>query len=297
MISGDPSGFLFDPRISLRRLARRLGVDKDTVSNRMKKLRDTGFMLGWVAFANPSLFGLKEARLRFDVPPRSAKDDLVRKLRLIPGVTTIASLYGDSMNVGLFYESEESMKRSTELISRISNAEDMLRFDNVFPECRIKLSSTDRDIIRSLQKNPRKPYNQVSRELGLSTRTIKRRLERLAKGRAIVVVAAVDSRAIDGTLVSLLVFYSNPEHREEMNERMLSYLDDCVFRAELTAEDHGFFNLIVSNIARVQEISQWMRDQQGISSYRVDLVDEFIQLPKALGELLERNKPQIQMPA
>jgi DNA-binding Lrp family transcriptional regulator len=295
LVSGDPSGFLMDPRISLRKLARKLGVDKDTVANRMKKLRDSGFVLGWAAFANPSLFGVKEARLRFDVPARSAKDDLVRKLRLIPGVTIIATQYGDSMNVGLFYDSEESLKKSTELISRISNAEEMLRFDNVFPNCEMKLSKTDWEIVRSLQRNPRKPYNVVSKEIGMSTRTVKRRLERLVKERAIITVAAVDSGAIDGTMVSLLVFYTSPEHRGKVNERILSYLDDCVFRAELTAESHGFFNLIVSNIARVQEISRWMRDQRDISSYRVDLVQEFIQLPKTLGELLEKNLAEIQM--
>jgi len=295
LVSGDPSGFLLDPRISLRQLARRLGVDKDTVNNRMKRLRDTGFILGWMAFANPSLFGVKEARLRFDVPARSAKDDLVRKLRLIPGVTTIATLYGDSINVGLFYENEESLKRTTELISRISNAEDMLRFDNAFPVCRMKPSKTDWEIIRSLQRNPRKPYDLVSKEIGLSARTVKRRLEMLVKEKAIVTVAAVDSSAIDGTMVSLLVFYTTPEHRGEVNERILSFLDDCVFRAELTGGSHGFFNLIVTNIARVQEISRWMRDLQGISSYRMDLVEEFIQLPKTLGELLEKNLAQIQM--
>jgi DNA-binding Lrp family transcriptional regulator len=295
LVSGDPSGFLLDPRISLRQLAKRLGVDKDTVRNRMKKLRDTGFVLGWASFANPSLFGVKEARLQFNVPPRSAKDDLVRKFRLIPGVTTVATMYGDSFNVGLFYESEESLKKSIELISRISNAEDMLRFDNEFPKCEMKLSKTDWRIVGSLQRNPRKPYNLISREIGLSTRTVKRRLEKLVEGRAIITVAAVDSGAIDGTMVSLLVFYTAPKHRGEVNKRILSYLDDCVFRAELNAENHGFFNLILTNIARVQEISRWMKDQQGISSYHVDLVQEFIQLPKTLSELLEKNLAQVQL--
>jgi hypothetical protein len=88
------------------------------------------------------LFGVKETRLRFDVPAHSSKDDLVRKLRLVPGVGVIASLYGDSFIVGL-YESEQSLKRSIELISRISSAEDMLRFDNFFPECGISVSKTD----------------------------------------------------------------------------------------------------------------------------------------------------------
>ena len=295
--SGDPSGFLFDPRISLRRIAGKLGVDKDTVANRIKKLRDVGFMQGMVAFANPSLFGIKETRLRFDVPAHSPKDDLIRKLRLVPGVTIIANQYGDSIMVGLFNENESLLKRTIELISRIANAEDMLRFDNVFPECSIKLSKTDWDIIRSLQSNPRKPYSLVSRELGLSSKTVKRRLERLIEGKAISTVTSVDLSKVEGTVVSLLVFYANPAQRRQVNEKMLAYLDDCAFRAEIGRPDHAFFNLIVSNVARVQEISHWMRDQADISSYRVDLIQEFIQLHEALSGLLEKSPAKVQLPA
>jgi DNA-binding Lrp family transcriptional regulator len=292
-----PSGFLFDPRIPVRRIATKLGVNKDTVGRRMKRFRDIGLIQGWMAFANPSLFGVKETRLRFDIPARSSKDDLVRKLRLIPGVTIIASLYGDSIMVGLFSDSEHSLKKSTELISRISNTEDILRFDNIFPECRMRLSETDWEIIRSLQENPRKPYHLVSKELGLSSRTVKRRLERLIEGKAISAVTAVDLSVIDGTVVSLLVFYTSPERRGEANKRVLSYLDDCILRAELGNKDHGFFNLIISNVARIQEISRWMRDEPGVSSYRIDLVQEFIQLPEALSGLLEKRPVKMRLRA
>ena len=296
LLGSEPYGHcLINPRIPLSHVARRLGVDKDTVSNRLKKLRETGFIRGWVAFANPSLFGVKETRLRFDVPAHTPKDDLVRKLRLIPGVGVIANLYGDSMQVGVLYETEESLRKSTELISRISSAEDMIRFDNVFPECTIKLSETDRDIIRCIRKNPRKSYKLVSKELGLSSRTVKRRLERLIDGKAISAVMAVDLNSVDGTMVSLLAFYANPENSKEMNDRILSYLDDCVFRAELGDKGHGFFNLIISNVARVQEISRWMRQQPDVSGYRVDLVQEFIQQSEALSDLIDRSPVKVQL--
>jgi hypothetical protein len=126
---------------------------------------------------------------------------------------------------------------------------------------------------------------------------VRRRLERPIEGKAMRAVWTVDLNAAEGTLASLLVFYTDADHKGEVDGRILSHLDDCIFRAELGDPRHGFFNLIIANIARVQEISRWMREQPGVSSYRVDLVEEFIQQQEALSGLLEKSPARVQLHA
>ncbi len=284
-------------RIPLRAIAKKVGVDKDTVRGRIKRLRERGFLQGWAAYPNPSLLGVKLTTLQFDAPSLTSKDDLIRKLRLLQGVIVIVVHYGSSIATILWYETEQSLKRITELISRISNTENLIRYDIPIPECKITLSKTDWKIINSLRQSTSKPCKQISRELGISSRTVKRKLSRLVEGGAIIVLPRINQRAIDGTVVDLLVFYTNLERRGEVDKKIVSRFDEYLLRAELVDKNHGLFNLIIRNVATAHEISSWMKDQSGVSRYRVDLVQERIEQYGVLSELMNKKLAQIQLAA
>ena len=160
---------------------------------------------------------------------------------------------------------------------------------------KIALTNTDWSIIRSLQRDPRISYDRVSTELRLSSRTVKRRLERLVEGKALTTSWTANMKALESTSVGLLVFYANPKHRGEIDERILSRFDDCLFRAELVNKDYGVFSLLITNVAKVQEISAWMKELPGVSSYSVDLLEERVEVWETFHELLEKKLAQIQM--
>ncbi len=281
----------------LRAIAKKVGVDKDTVRSRIKRFQESGFLQGWAAYPNPSLLGVKLTTLQFDAPTPASRDDLIRKIRLLQGVITIVVHYGGSIAIILWYETEQSLRKITELISRISNTENLIRYDIPVPECTVTLSKSDWKIMNGLQQNPSRPYKQISRELGISSRTVKRRLSRLVEGRAVIVLPRINQRAIDGTVVDLLVFYTNPERRTEVDQKIISRFDDYLLRAELVDKNHGLFNLIITNVATAHEISSWMKEQPGVSSYRVDLVQDRIEQYGVLAELMEKKLAQIQLAA
>src|SRR5689334_19343223 len=83
-------------------VARSLGVDEETVRNRLKRLKDSGFLIGWRLLPNPSLFGRSSIlqQLTFDSP--MAKDDAISRLRQMDCVIVVASLYGDDLQITLF---------------------------------------------------------------------------------------------------------------------------------------------------------------------------------------------------
>jgi DNA-binding Lrp family transcriptional regulator len=60
-----------DLRRPLKEVARAFRVDEDTVRSRLRRLRKSGFLRGWVAIVNPSLLRMNVTRLWFDVPGRS----------------------------------------------------------------------------------------------------------------------------------------------------------------------------------------------------------------------------------
>lgn len=294
---GESPGLPANPRIPLRSLARRLGVDKDTVSSRLKRFREAGALHGWATVVNPNLLDAKLTRLLFDVPTPSSKEELIRNASLIPGAVLITPLLGNSVEILLFYEDDQSLRKTIELISRTSHAENLIRIDSDFPECKLKLSRTDWSIIESLQKDPRKPFSLISMELGLSNRTIRRRLVRLLDGMALGAFPRLDLSALDATVVHLLAAYTRPEQRGDVNNRILAQFEDSLLMADLGGRSHGLFILIITNAARVKEIREWMRSQSGVSSYRVDLILDHLEVPGALSRLIERSLGRIQVPA
>ena len=275
-------------------VARKLHVDEETVRSRIKKIHESGFIRGWYLVVNPHLLDMKMTSILFDVPSAASKDDLIRKLKLIHGAVAIIGHYGRSMGVILFYESEESVKKDVELISRLSNTENLLRVETPFPECSADLSKKDWGIIGALQREPRKHYNLVAEELGLSPKTAKRRIKRLIEEKALFAVPSVDPKALKGAIVAdLVVLYADSKYKKELDESVISHLDHCLLRAETGDREHALFNLILSNVAEADEIIRWVREQRGVGRAELELVQDRIELYDTMHELLNRKIAQV----
>jgi len=188
----------------------------------------------------------------------------------------------------LYYEGEQTLKKTTELISSIAGSSSTTCANEPFPTCRITLSSDDLRIITSLQKEPLKPYTDIAKELGLSTKTVKRRIIRLSEGDALYLVAELDPKFLsEGIACGLLVFYDDPK-RKYLVDEIVSYLGDQLIFANLDDIHHGYFALIITNLAMAQQILNWALAQKGVSSGRIDIVQEIISLYSVYEEQLEK---------
>jgi DNA-binding Lrp family transcriptional regulator len=150
------------------------------------------------------------------------------------------------------------------------------------------LSDDDLRITTSLQKEPLKPYTDVANELGLLTKTVKRRITRLTEGDALYLVAELDPKFLSGGIAcGLLVFYDDPR-RKYLVEEIVSYLGEQLIFANLDDLHHWYFALIITNLATAQQILNWALAQKGVSSGRVDIVQEIISLYSVYEEQLEK---------
>jgi len=279
-----------DIRRSYRSVARKLRIDEVTIRNRIKGLQQSGFLKGWQLVVNPSLLGVKLSQLWFDVRPPSAKDDLVRKLSLIHGALAISDYYGSSLTLIIMYETESSARKEFELIARISNAESLVRASIPFPGCTIELTHTDWRIMKAIQTNPRQSYPVISREVGISQKTVRRRLQRMIEERALFVIPSLNPKALDGAIIAdLVIFYANPESKSGVDDRIVSQFDKLLIRAELGDIEHGFFNLIIRNISKAKEILTWVKEQPGVGRAFVELVQDRIEVYESFNEPVDKK--------
>lgn len=279
-----------DIRKSYRSAAKKLKIDEVTVRNRIRRLQLSGFLKGWRLVVNPTLLGVRFGQLWLNVRPLSGKDDVIRKLSLMPGVSVISDYYGSGLTIVIVYESEISGKKEFELIAEISNADSLIRSNIPFPECSIELTRTDWRIVKAIQTNPRQSYNVISTEVGISEKTAKRRLQRMIEERALFIVPSINPKALDGAIVAdLVVFYANRKAKSDVDRRIVSQVDKFLIRAQLMDTEHSFFNLIIRNIAEAKEILTWVKQQSGVGTAFVELVQNRIELYEMLNEPVDKK--------
>jgi DNA-binding Lrp family transcriptional regulator len=286
-----------DVRQSIEKVAARLSMDGATVRHRIEKLRESGFLRGWYVFPNPRLFDLGVAHVRGDVSAQSTmKDDAIRKISLVQGVWMLVNYFGSSMRVVLYFEDEAALKRQVELIARISSMENILTREIHFPPCAAKLAEGDLEVLRSLLSDPTKSYDAMSEETGMSNKTVKRRLERMLRGMALFKIPSLDPGSLRGAVLGeLLVIYESPEAMRREKGEIESHLEGQLLSAQLGDPDHMLFLLAMPNVSQVKVILSWVKQQPGVKSAFLDLVEDRIEQYEAFSQQLKRKLVQVRV--
>ncbi len=273
---------------SLRSIANRIGADDMTVNYRYKKLEDSGAFSGWQLIVNPTYLGCRVMDVTVDVQPESAKPDMIRKLKLVQEVTGMNVFYGKGVKLIVTYNSEESRSRVIELISRITNPERLVQTRWALPLSRSeRLTATDVAVIRALSHDARKSFEQVSKELGLSTRVVRNRVRRLRTDNTIFALPSLNMGGIPG-LIPVFVSYSYALSgaKGAVDRAMLSHFGTTYLTAMFSDPANGWVAVSASTMDDVQNYLEWAQSQEGVASARVDILTKTTMFPEKLTELL-----------
>ena len=242
----------------------------------------------WSLLVNPAFFGYRVAEVMVDVQPESAKPDMIRKLKLVHEITGMVNFYGSGISLYVIYNGDESRSRTIELISRITNAEKITQSRMPMPPSLTNnLTAIDVAIIRSLSKDARKSTLLVAKELGLSTKTVRKRVDRLRRENTILPLPVVNIASIPGLIPIYLSYaYSDGEVKTSVDREILSHFDASYIMGSFADPDIGNVAIGASTMADVAKILEWAKLQPGIASARVDIATETFMFPEKLVELL-----------
>jgi DNA-binding Lrp family transcriptional regulator len=280
---------------SLRALAARLGADDMTVNYRYKKLQESGVMSVWSLLLNPTFFGYRVMEVMVDVQPESGKPDMIRKLKLVNEITGIVDFYGKGLVLFMIYNGDESQSRTIELISRITNAERIVRSRMPLPRSGTKrLTETDLAVVRSLSKDARKSATIIAKEQRLSAKTVRIRIDRLRKENTIFPFPILNIENVPGLIpVYLSYVYTNGEAKASVDRKVLTHFDSSYLTGSFPDPEMGAVVLGASSMADVPKFLEWAKSQDGIASVRVDIATATYMFPEKIIELAElRNKEQ-----
>jgi len=277
-------------RKSFGYIAKKVGADEETVRHRIRRFHQDGLITSWRTMLNPAILGGGLYGIIFDVNPAIRKDEVIEATRLIPGMFIIVSFHGSLITAVLRSYNDAALRKHIEILRRLAKADRIYVARVPFPPCRIDLSKSDWDVLRVLRGDPRKPYSTVAREVGLSSRTVKRRLERMILERAVFAFPAVNPNAARGMVMAALIVTCNPERKASLDPQISAKLEPHIWHifhmlpSEVDGLQSTTFNLALPTVGRSREILRWVQSLPGLLDVRIGLYEEVETLFEAFDE-------------
>ncbi len=264
---------VWNARRSYVEIAARLGVDEETVRNRIRNLRSSGYLLGYRLLPNASLLGRASASLRIEFENRESKQNAIPRLAKMEGVINVVSAYDNSVIVTLLASPEQNFPESF--------AGMVVEGDvSVIPGLRLRTSNfrmtrLDWEIVSHLLKNAETRLDFIAKKTGVSTRTVKRRLNMMMQEAAIFAMPIVDLGKAEGISYQLRV-ETEPDQRLEIEKSVASRIGDIIFRAN-DSRSGLIFGFAAANIAQGNDILEWVKQQPGVRFASLTMVERIVQ--------------------
>ena len=287
---------IWNTKKSYTQIAAKLGVDEETVRNRVKHLRDIGFLIGYRLVPNPALFGRAFASLRIEFRDRESKQSAIPRLTKMDGVINIVSTYDKSVLVTLLADQLEDFSKlivGLRVDGKISWVPGLGLRTTKFRTTRL-----DWEIISLLVRDAERKLEEVAKKLKVSTRTVKRRLNMMMQEAAIFVMPIVDLRKTEGISYQLRV-QSEQGKKSEVEKSVAARIGNLVFRAS-DSQNGSVFGFTGANVAEGNEILEWVRNQPRVISVDIvitekvvqvfDWLESFIQTQLATGQASSQSK-------
>ena len=282
-----PSSFQWDVRVSYAHVAEGLGVDEETVRNRLRRMNDVRFLRGWELVLNPGLLGREAALVELHVEDPESKPEVISRLRLLEGVTLIDDFYGNELAVLTLYENTATLGRQVRLFASLCGSPTPISWRLSFPPCELTPTETDWRIIQALRRTGRARLSDIAGTLRLSTRTVKRRLTHLVDGNAFYLDPILDVGKVGGVRCRFWVT-SEASWKHAVDKAILSGLQRIISTHTAPLE-YSLFVAHLSNVSEVQERLRWMKQLGGVREVRSTIEVEHIHVQEWIrGEIEKR---------
>ncbi|MDG6901718.1 MAG: AsnC family transcriptional regulator [Nitrososphaerota archaeon] len=285
---GSPSSPQWNVRASYSRIARRLGVDEETVRKRFNRAKDFGSLPGWLMRINPRLIGYEAASIDLEAGDKNEKAGVISQIKLLKGVITIADFRGRGMLVALYYENDGSLEKAVEDITSITGSLAPTVWKQAYPRPEIRMRQVDWKIIEAMADDARSDLQEVADKAGISLRTVQRRLAAMTEGKAVYLVGTPNYSNIVGQVCNYLILCPDEKKKRAIDKLIPSEIKR-IEHSDTSPRQHSMFIVSCENPAEADRIYQWLRSLDGVEDVRLGVMSELIHVQDWLkGEVGKR---------
>lgn len=270
---GSPSSLQWNVRETYSGIARRLGVDEETVRRRLKRVQELGSITGWKTMVNPHLLGCRAACLDFEVENEGEKDKVLSQVCRSDGVVKVLDFRGKGLQATLYYEDDETLKRETELLTSSSKT---IVWKIRFPRVNIRMTKTDWKIIGAILEDARTDLEEVSKSTGVSARTVERHLTAMTEARTIFLQGTPNFKNVVGLSCLFLVFCpEGGDIKRRVDELILTRVKRIEI-ANTTGEHYSTFAMLFDNLSQADDFTGWIKGIEGVEKVKMGILSDLI---------------------
>jgi DNA-binding Lrp family transcriptional regulator len=265
-------------RESYSHIARKLDVDEETVRMRVNRARENGFLPAWRVMVHPLFLHFREANLNLDVKDEGQKEKAISQIKTLEGVHSMVDFRGKELAVIMFYKDRDSLEKTVRDIESICDSQRHALWDSPFPRPEVQMKKIDWRIIDALQDDAWRDLDEVAKLLGLSTRTVQRRLSALRDGKAIYFHRPPNAGAVTGLMCNFVVSFSDPSKK-----RAADYVIHSTFHRmgafDTEPDLFSIFGIACENFSEADKVTESIKAIDGVVSVRMRIINEIIIVP------------------
>jgi DNA-binding Lrp family transcriptional regulator len=269
-------------------VAKKLGVDEETVRLRVSKAKHAGSILGWQLAINPHVLGREATSVMLEVNDSSLKQSMISQIKLIDEVVLIMDFYEKPLRVVFYHENDQDRGRRLELIKAICGDKDPIFWQLRFPSNNVKLKRTDWQILKVARRDLLLSNSEIANEIKVSARTVKRRLSFMTETSSIYSFMMGNVKRMPGMAYFFLVNSSNEKKKREIDEQILLRLETAIF-VDTSNKQYSVYAAVFPNLSEADEIYRYIKSLDGAEKPKMSMMREIISVADLFDKEIDRH--------
>ncbi len=270
-------------------VASRVQLDEKTVRTRLARMQETGFLAGYDLYPNLRLFGLREGVAYFFGLDPDQKEQAFQRLERTHGLTLVHDFFKAPFCVVYTYpESQDKDIRLAELAELVGRDGEFVAEADP-PHVPETPSMLDWRLMALLRHDALMPAVEAASRLGVATRTVRRRLDRLARNNAYYVFPRLDPTKGEG-----LVFVSATVWPDETRRlQTVKRVREAISRNQFLEADSGsgayYATLAAPGPAAAESLERALQRTDGVVRAEVNLLQRAMDYGEWVDQYLDHQ--------
>ncbi len=263
-------------RRSYRSIAKELSISGRLVQKKVEAMLNEGVIASFEVSFDPSLMGLNPCMVDIELKSGVQESKIIRELEKIKNIKFVVYAVNDILTLMFHYSNSKELETIIEqisLIKYVANVESGIPRSRLSTD--VRLSCLDWKIISKLNHNARKRNHEIAKELGVSPKTVKRRLDTLIKNKVIGFTVNVDLSKPKGYIVYVLgVELETGVKKEKIYNEIKSRFDN-VWGAVGPVRPAIAFFMYARSLSEVGDVVEGAKKISGVKTVNVSMYKSY----------------------
>lgn len=262
-----PHGF---DALSTGYIADEVGTTTVTVRERIDRMEEAGVVTGYQVYPSFSQLGIDGGGFVFEVEDPDAKAQAFEEVCLLDGVVDVTDVMGHGLLVGLGFRTEGELRRRLRLIGKRTGDGDPMRVSRTRRrDVDRPFSHLDWRIVRALRGRADASFSTIGDEVGVSYRTVKRRVDRMTDEGHLLVAPVVEAGEIAGLIPFDLFCEIQPGDRDGVRNELAKLYPDrllAVRPPDVMLDEYFDLVLFAETMAELEDMRRRASELEGVEN-------------------------------